>query len=94
MTLPVTVALDDPSAAAALDEAPVTVHVTDKTVRNVLAVPITALVALTEGGYAVYVEHGQERRLIAVTPGLFASTLVQVTSAGLHEGDTVEVPSS
>ncbi|WP_345764330.1 peptidoglycan-binding protein [Diaminobutyricibacter sp. McL0608] len=94
VTLPVSVALDDPSAAAALDEAPVTVNVTDKTVRNVLAVPITALVALAEGGYAVYVVHGSDRQLIAVTPGLFASTLVQVTSAGLHEGDAVEVPAS
>lgn len=94
VTLPVTVELDDPGGAGDLDQAPVTVHITDKTVKNVLAVPVTALVALSEGGYAVYVKHGQARRLIAVTPGLFAQTLVQVTSSGLHEGDTVEVPSS
>ncbi|GAA1968025.1 peptidoglycan-binding protein [Microbacterium deminutum] len=92
VTLPVTVTLDQPTAAAGLDQAPVTVNVTDKTVENVLAVPITALVALSEGGYAVYVMHGRARQLTGVTPGLFASTLVQVTSAGLHEGDIVEVP--
>ena len=94
VTLPVSITLDDPTAAGGLDEAPVTVTVTDKTVRNVLAVPITALVALSEGGYAVYVMHGGSRQLTAVTPGLFASTLVQVTSAGLHAGDIVEVPAS
>ena len=92
VTLPVSITLDRPAAAAGLDQAPVTVNVTDKTVRNVLAVPVTALVALSEGGYAVYVEHGRSRQLTAVTPGLFASTLVQVTSTGLREGDVVEVP--
>jgi hypothetical protein len=60
----------------------------------VLAVPLTALVALSGGGYAVYVEHGRSRQLTGVTPGLFASTLVQVTSSGLREGDIVEVPAS
>ena len=94
VTVPASVTLDDPAGAGGLDQAPVTVHVTDKTVRNVLAVPVTALVALSEGGYAVYRVHGRTRQLTAVTPGLFASTLVQVTSAGLHEGDVVEVPAS
>jgi peptidoglycan hydrolase-like protein with peptidoglycan-binding domain len=94
VTLPVSVTLDDPASAAGLDQAPVTVNVTDKTVQDVLAVPITALVALSEGGYAVDVVHGHTRQLTAVTPGLFASTLVQVTSAGLQEGDIVEVPAS
>ncbi len=94
VSVPASITLDDPTAAAALDQAPVTVTVTDRTVRNVLAVPVTALVALSEGGYAVYVVQGGARRLTAVTPGLFASTLVQVTSPGLHEGDVVEVPAS
>jgi hypothetical protein len=32
------------------------------------------------------------RHLFAVTPGLFANTLVQVTATQLHVGDRVEVP--
>jgi hypothetical protein len=93
VSVPALVALDHPSVAANLDQAPVTVTVTDRRVENVLAVPITSLVALAGGGYAVWVDAtGAPRRLVAVTPGLFADTLVQVTAPGLHIGDRVEVP--
>jgi peptidoglycan hydrolase-like protein with peptidoglycan-binding domain len=54
-TLPVTIALDDPTAAGDLDQAPVTVTVVRATRANVLTVPVNALVALLEGGYAVEV---------------------------------------
>ena len=92
-SVPVSVTLDRPSVAANLDQTPVTVSVIDRSVSNVLAVPITSLVALAGGGYAVWVDApGVTRRLVAVSPGLFADTLVQVTSATLHVGDRVEVP--
>ncbi|NMO50004.1 peptidoglycan-binding protein [Actinoplanes sp. TBRC 11911] len=81
-------------AGAALDQAPVEVDVVTESAKGVLAVPITALVALAEGGYAVYLLDGGARRLTGVTPGLFSQTLVQVAGAGLHEGSTVEVPAS
>jgi hypothetical protein len=60
-------------------------------------VPVTALVALAGGGYGVYVRAGGERRLVPVTPGLFANTLVEIRGdalhgGSLHEGDKVEVP--
>jgi peptidoglycan hydrolase-like protein with peptidoglycan-binding domain len=93
-TVPVTVSLDDPSSIGALDEAPVTVNVTDRTIANVLAVPITALVALSGGGYGLYVVNGRSKKLIAATPGLFSTTLVQVSALGLRAGDLVQVPSS
>ena len=92
-SVPATVVLDHPAVAANLDQAPVTVNVIDRQVTGVLAVPVTSLVALAGGGYAVWVHSGAERRLVAVTPGLFADTLVQVGSAELHAGDLVEVPS-
>ena len=89
------VRLTRPAAAAHLDQAPVTVNVIDHSVHGVLAVPITALVALAGGGYGVWVDGADaptDRHLVGVTPGLFATTLVQVTAPGLHVGDKVEVP--
>jgi len=79
-------------AGAGLDQAPVEVHVTDASVKNVLVVPITALVALAGGGYGLYLLDGGARRLIGVTPGLFSDTQVEVRGDGLREGSKVEVP--
>jgi peptidoglycan hydrolase-like protein with peptidoglycan-binding domain len=91
-SVPALVALDHPSVAARLDQAPVTVTVVDRSVKGALAVPVTSLVALAGGGYAVWVDAAGGRHLVAVTPGLFADTLVQVTAPALRVGDRVEVP--
>jgi hypothetical protein len=91
-TIDVTVTLDDPAAAGDLDESPVTVVVTDAKASGVLAVPVSALLALAEGGYAVErVGPGGARSLIAVETGEFADGWVEVRS-DLAEGDTVVVP--
>ncbi|GIH16727.1 peptidoglycan-binding protein [Rugosimonospora africana] len=94
VTVPGIVTLDNPQLGANLDRAPVQVGITDETVTGVLAVPITALVALADGGYGVYKLDGAERILLGVTTGLFSDTLVEVRGDGLREGDDVEVPSS
>ncbi len=86
------VALDDPAAAEGLDEAPVTIDVVGDSVTGVTAVPVTALIALAEGGYAVEVDTGAGYQLVAVEPGFFADGLVQVTSESLTVGDTVTLP--
>ncbi len=89
----VVIALDDPEAAAGLDEAPVDVAVISDSVTDVVAVPVSALVALAEGGYAVEVQtDGGGIQLIAVEPGFFADGLVEVESDGLEAGMTVIVP--
>jgi hypothetical protein len=93
-TVPVTITLDDPRAIQGLDQAPVTVDITDQSVRNVLAVPVQALLALAGGGYGVQKTDAGGTHLIPVTTGLFAGSLVQVSGPGLAEGDTIEVPSS
>ena len=93
VTFKVIVALDDVGVAAGLDQAPVKVHVVTESRTGVMAVPVTALLALSEGGYAVEVaDSGGGSHLVAVDPGLYADNLVEVTSDGLQPGDQVVVP--
>jgi multidrug efflux pump subunit AcrA (membrane-fusion protein) len=71
----------------------VSVVVTTQLVQQVLAVPVSALVALVEGGYAVEVlEADGSTQLIAVETGMFADGLVEISSGGLSEGMNVVVP--
>jgi hypothetical protein len=88
------VRLSTARASRAVDAAPVTVNITSGRARNVLTVPVGALVALAGGGYAVEIVDGTRRRLVAVETGLFADTRVEVRGAGLARGDRVQVPSS
>ncbi|MBT8211757.1 MAG: peptidoglycan-binding protein [Acidimicrobiia bacterium] len=88
----VTVELADDSAAAGLDEAPVDVEIVTDSVQNVIAVPVTALLALAEGGYAVEVETTEGTRLVSVDPGFFADGLVELESGDVGPGDRVVVP--
>ena len=95
-TIPVQVTLADPGAAGTLDQAPVTVNITAASVKNALAVPVTALLAQASGGYQVEVAGpGNTRRWVPVQPGIFddASGLVQVTGA-LTPGQRVVVAPS
>jgi peptidoglycan hydrolase-like protein with peptidoglycan-binding domain len=90
----VTVTLDDPSASGAVDQAPVKVGITSASRKGVLAVPVNALLALSEGGYGVRVVDGSATgRIVTVATGLFARGMVEVTG-DLAEGDQVEVPAS
>ncbi|MBI4305507.1 MAG: peptidoglycan-binding protein [Chloroflexi bacterium] len=96
-TIPVKIILTDPAAADGLDQAPVLVSITTATAANALAVPVTALLALAGGGYAVeVVDPDGGRRLEAVTLGIFddAGGLVQVTGPGLAPGQRVVVPAT
>jgi multidrug efflux pump subunit AcrA (membrane-fusion protein) len=75
---------------------PVTVHITTTSVKNVLAVPVGALLARSPGGYVVEVAGpGNTRRYVPVRPGIFDDTsgLVQVTGA-LAPGQRVVVPAT
>lgn len=90
-TYEVIVHLDDITVAAAIDEAPVTVGVVTESVTDVVAVPIEALLALSEGGYAVEVEDGSATRLVAVEPGFYADGLIEVNGE-IAAGEMVVVP--
>jgi hypothetical protein len=94
-TIEVDVTADHPAATGRLDQAPVDVSITTATARNVLAVPVNALLALAGGGYAVEVaEPAGVHRLVGVSVGLFddASGMVQVSGSGLAAGQRVVVP--
>ena len=91
-TISVTVTLDDPTATGALDQAPVQVAITTATATDVLAVPVEALVALLEGGYAVEIQQGAAQSYVGVQLGLFANGWVEITGNGLKDGQTVVVP--
>ncbi|HLK01043.1 MAG TPA: peptidoglycan-binding protein, partial [Streptosporangiaceae bacterium] len=96
-TVQMTVKLTHPGAAGVIDQEPVTVNIVSAQAHGVLAVPVSALVALAGGGYAVDVVSGASgatRTLVPVRTGLFASTLVQVSAPGLRAGQEVEVPAS
>ncbi len=83
----------DPAVAEGLDEAPVDVEVISDSVENVLAVPVSALVALSEGGYAVEVATATgDIRLVAVDPGFFAEGFVEIVTTGVSAGDRVVLP--
>jgi hypothetical protein len=78
----VTIQLSSPRRAGSLDKAPVSVQFDKVTRRNVLAVPVTALLATAGGGYAVVAG----ARQIPVTAGLFANGYVEITGAGVRPG--------
>jgi hypothetical protein len=90
-TFDVEITLDSPSVVGDLDEAPVDIRVVSDSVDNVLAVPVTALLALSEGGYAVEVVEGEGTRLVAVEPGFFGDGLVEI-SGSVEAGTLVVVP--
>jgi peptidoglycan hydrolase-like protein with peptidoglycan-binding domain len=94
-TITVTVALDDPTAAGTLDQAPVSVRLVRSRATDVLAVPVKALLVLKEGGYAVEVARTSSSGgtdLVPVKTGSYADGMVEVTGK-LAEGDHVVVAS-
>lgn len=90
-TVPATISLKRPADAAGLAGSSATVRVVTDTRKDVLAVPVTALLAVS-GGYVVEVDRGGRIEAVEVTPGLFdAKGLVEITATGLEAGDRVVV---
>ena len=84
-TIPVTIALSGHQSRRGLDQASVSVNFAEAKAHNVLSVPVTALLAIAGGGYAVR-EAAAPHSLIPVRTGLFAAGYVQISGAGIYPG--------
>jgi hypothetical protein len=79
-------------APKGLDDAAVSVGFVASQRKNVLVVPIAALLALAEGGYGVQVVDASGTKIVAVETGLFADGKVEISAAGLAAGTKVGMP--
>lgn len=84
--VPVELAIDDQAAVAAFTTASVTVTVEEFRDSDVLVVPVTALLALAEGGYAVEVAGASGSELLPVEVGTVTDSRAAVTGEGITEG--------
>ena len=88
----VTITFPAGKAPKGLDAAAIDVAFTSATAKDVLTVPVTALLALSEGGYGVEVVQGSSTSIVAVETGMFADGKVEISGTGISEGTVVGVP--
>nr|WP_241267532.1 peptidoglycan-binding domain-containing protein [Streptomyces scabichelini] len=91
-TLPVTLTVEDQRKLGRYQAAPVDVAFEAETREDVLAVPVEALVALREGGYAVEAVRADGTQYLPVKLGMFSDGLVEVSGQGVTAGLKVGVP--
>ncbi|OLB81319.1 MAG: peptidoglycan-binding protein [Actinobacteria bacterium 13_2_20CM_2_71_6] len=89
----VTVSITDQTALAGYDQATVDVKFTAQEHKDVLTVPVAALLALAEGGYGLQVVENGTTRIVRVDTDMFAGGRVEVRGDGLTAGTTVGMPS-
>jgi peptidoglycan hydrolase-like protein with peptidoglycan-binding domain len=92
-TIPLEISLPSGVKTGGLDEMPVDVALQKDRAENALTVPVSALLALAEGGFAVeVVDAGGSTRLVRVEPGLYADGIVEITGKGIKKSMKVVVP--
>ncbi|MBW5420322.1 peptidoglycan-binding protein [Streptomyces sp. BG9H] len=91
-TLPVELTVKDQKGLGRYQAAAVEVTLKAETRKDVLVVPVNALVARKGGGYAVEVVTADGTALRPVKPGMFADSRVEISGSGIKEGTVVGVP--
>lgn len=91
-TVPVTITPAGRQGTGDLRESPVEVTYTGRQRKNVLTVPVAALLALADGGYGLQVVEGGTARYLAVQVGMFAEGRAEVSGTGLTDGMVVGMP--
>lgn len=91
-TAVITIGFADQAALGVMAGAPVNVRYVEQEHKDVLTVPVEALLALAEGGYGVEVVTNGRSRITAVDVGLVSDGRVEVSGDGLTDGATVGVP--
>lgn len=91
-TVQVTITVADQKQLGGLSGGPVDISYVAQERKDVLTVPVNALLALAEGGYGVELTGSGGNRVVAVQVGLFAEGRVEVQGDGLTEGAQVGVP--
>ncbi|MFJ6569353.1 peptidoglycan-binding protein [Streptomyces sp. NPDC091292] len=83
-----------PKAVAGYEQAAVQVDFTTGTRKDVLTVPVAALLVLPQGGFGVEVvdEGAATTRYVPIRVGLFADGQVEISGAGITEGTKVGMP--
>lgn len=92
-TVAVTVSIADQGKLGDLTKTPVEVRYVAQERKDVLTVPVAALLALAEGGYGLELVDAGGTRTVAVEIGLIAGGRVEVRGAEVAEGQTVGMPS-
>lgn len=92
-TVEVEISVGSQKSLGSYDKAPVTVSLTANRHRGVLSVPIGALLARSDGGYAVQVVENGRVRTVPVETGVFTGGRVEISGSGVKEGMRVGVPS-
>ncbi|MFH8491093.1 peptidoglycan-binding protein [Streptomyces longisporoflavus] len=94
-TLPVELKVKDQKGLGNYQAASVDVTLKSESRKDVLAVPVSALVAKDGGGYALEVVKSSAPNGVEYVPvklGMFADSMVEVSGAGISEGTVVGVP--
>ncbi|WP_239590357.1 peptidoglycan-binding protein [Streptomyces aureoverticillatus] len=91
-TLPVELTVKDQKRLGRYQAAPVDVTLAAESREDVLAVPVSALVARKGGGYAVQAVTGSGVEYRPVELGMFANGMVEVSGDGITEGLKVGIP--
>jgi len=91
-TVPAVITIANQSALAKFEKTPVDVRYVAQQRKNVLTVPVSALLALAEGGYGLEVAAQGTGRIVPVETGMVAGGQVEVRGAGIEPGVQVGVP--